>query len=168
MSDRRLVRATREAVLAALAEHDQIGQAAFLAKYGFKKAVRYRLMHNGKAYDSKAIIGAAFSYLPGSPPPLTAPEFSGGAATVEKHPTTLGFTVEQASQTTPRNPPWTRDEVILALDLYIGNRETFLPPEHAEVIALSDTLKAIAQAAGSEILPQSQRGCNEARQLPAV
>ena len=50
---------TREAVLAALAEHDQLGQDQFLDKYGFDRARLYVLVHDGKPYDSKAIVGAA-------------------------------------------------------------------------------------------------------------
>ena len=59
---------TREAVLAALAEHDELGQDQFLAKYGFDRARLYVLVHDGKPYDSKAIVGAAHGFLPGQKP----------------------------------------------------------------------------------------------------
>jgi 5-methylcytosine-specific restriction enzyme A len=47
-----------------------------------------------------------------------------------------------------RNPPWTRDELILALDLYLGHRGH--PPDqtHPDVIELSEVLNRIAQGLG--------------------
>lgn len=84
---------TREAVLKALDEYDQLGQDVFLDKYGFHPARSYLLVHGGKYYDSKAIIGAAHGYLPGRKP-LIAGDFSGGAATVAPRLRSLGFTVQ--------------------------------------------------------------------------
>ena len=91
---------TREAVLAAIAEYDELGQDAFLDKYGFHPARSYLLVYDGKRYDSKAIIGAAHGYLPGSKP-LTAGEFSGGEATVARRLRRLGFTVQVGDDLTP-------------------------------------------------------------------
>jgi hypothetical protein len=51
-----------EVVRKAVAEFDRIGREAFLAKYDFGKARDYFLAHGGGRYDSKAIIGAAYSY----------------------------------------------------------------------------------------------------------
>ena len=72
---------TREAVLAAVAEYDELGQDRFLGKYGFARARLFVLVHDGKSYDSKAIIGVAHGFLPGQSP-LTPRQFSGGEATV--------------------------------------------------------------------------------------
>jgi 5-methylcytosine-specific restriction protein A len=83
---------TREAVLAAIAEYDELGRDAFLDKYGFHPARSYVLVHDGKSYDSKAIVGVAHGYLPGRKP-LAAGRFSGGAATVEPLLRALGFNV---------------------------------------------------------------------------
>lgn len=83
---------TREAVLAAVAEYDELGQAQFLSKYGFDRARLYVLVHDGKPYDSKAIVGAAHGYLPGQRP-LAAHQFSGGEPTVGRL-RRLGFTVQ--------------------------------------------------------------------------
>lgn len=91
---------TREAVLAALAEHDELGQDQFLDKYGFDRARLYVLVHDGKPYDSKAIVGAAHGYLPGQKP-LTAGQFSGGEATVGRLLRRLGFTVQVGDALTP-------------------------------------------------------------------
>ena len=51
-----------QAILAAVAEYDRLGRSAFLDKYGFHPARTYELVLNGKPYDSKAIVGAAYGY----------------------------------------------------------------------------------------------------------
>lgn len=78
---------TRAAILEAIKECDTLGEAAFLAKHGYGKSAKFVLRHNGKDYPSKAIVGAAAE--------LSAKEFSGGRATVEKLLTRHGFRVEQ-------------------------------------------------------------------------
>ena len=45
-----------------------------------------------------------------------------------------------------RNPNWTRDELILALDLYMRHRPAVLGNGSTEVIELSDTLNRLARA----------------------
>lgn len=44
-----------------------------------------------------------------------------------------------------RNPIWTRDELILALDLYVRHRPAVLGKTSAEVIELSDMLSRLAR-----------------------
>ena len=78
-----------KAVRQAMTEYDQLGQEAFLAKYGYRKANKFFLIHAGKKYDSKAICGVAHGYQFGTP--LRSNEFSGGAATVQKKLEQLGF-----------------------------------------------------------------------------
>ena len=90
---------TREAVLAAVAEYDKLGQDDFLRKYGFDRARSYLLIHDGRAYDSKAIVGAAHGFLRGETP-LTSRQFSGGEATVGRLLRRLGFTVRIPAQLT--------------------------------------------------------------------
>ena len=53
---------TRDGVLTAIEEFDRLGRAAFLDKYGFGEARSYYLVHEGKQYDSKAIVGVAHGY----------------------------------------------------------------------------------------------------------
>jgi 5-methylcytosine-specific restriction enzyme A len=48
-----------------------------------------------------------------------------------------------------RNPPWSRDELILALDLYIRHRERLPSPKHPEIIEASQLLRQLAGALGS-------------------
>jgi AAA domain (dynein-related subfamily) len=84
---------SRDSVLAAVAEFNQLGQAAFLEKYGFKTADRFFLELDGHRYDSKAIIGAAYGYEFPDRGPLRFNEFSGGAATVQRVLERLRFKV---------------------------------------------------------------------------
>ena len=90
---------TRKAVLAAVAEYDRVGQSAFFSRYGFDPARLYLLIHDGKPYDSKAIVGAAHGFLPGEKP-LAASQFSGGEATVGRLLRRLGFTVQVGDELT--------------------------------------------------------------------
>jgi 5-methylcytosine-specific restriction protein A len=90
---------TRAAVLEAIAECDRLGRDEFLAKYGFDRARSYLLIHGGKAYDSKAIVGVAHRFLPAERA-LAARDFSGGEATVGRLLRGLGFTVQVGDLTT--------------------------------------------------------------------
>ena len=46
-------------------------------------------------------------------------------------------------ESVPRNPPWSRDELILALDLYFRVRPSQPSKDHPEIIALSQVLNAL-------------------------
>lgn len=147
--ERNTAKLTRPAVLRAMAEHDAIGQAAFLQKYGFKPARKYRLWYNGKAYDSKAIAGAAFGYLQGNPPPLQWDEFSGGIERVVPVMEKLGFSFQPAPGEAPkRNPLWTRDQIILALDLYVKHGGRDPGAAHPDVVEVSALLRQMATEEG--------------------
>lgn len=58
--------------------------------------------------------------------------------TISDHPATPG-----AGTRTPRNPPWQRDELILALDLYFRHPPNSIGKTHSEVVALSDLLNTL-------------------------
>lgn len=47
-----------------------------------------------------------------------------------------------------RNPAWSREELILALDLYLKNRDSLPGPKSAEVIALSNFLMTLGRTLG--------------------
>lgn len=47
-----------------------------------------------------------------------------------------------------RNPVWTKDETVLALELYLKHRPRLLDDTHSEVVKLSEELKALARANG--------------------
>jgi 5-methylcytosine-specific restriction protein A len=139
---------TKPAVMSAIAECDHVGHDEFLALYGFRPARRYVLELNGQRYDSKAIAGVAHKYIAPGGKPLGADEFSGGDATVAAKLRDLGFTVTDMGPLEIRNSPWTRDELILALDLYLRNRES--PPGKAspEVADLSALLHLLGERLG--------------------
>jgi len=107
---------TKNAVVAALEEYEAIGADAFLSQYGFAPAKRYWLEWNGKRYPSKAIAGVAHKYIDGNQL-LPSASFTGGEASVGRKLRQLGFVIDAPE----RNPPWSRDELILALDLYFTN-----------------------------------------------
>ncbi|MGW6377059.1 HNH endonuclease [Rhodococcus sp. NPDC055112] len=130
-----LANLTAESVERALAECEDLGDDAFLAKYEFGRATAYVIHHNGRTYDSKAIAGAAHGHLPGRAP-LRKDEFSGGEKTVARKLRKLGFHVPPA-----RSPKWTRDEVILACDLLMQNHWKYLTPEDERVVELSALLQ---------------------------
>ena len=83
------------AVHEAIEEYDRLGETAFLEKYGYGAAQKYLLVVDGKAYDSKAILGVAHGYQFREKGPLDSGEFSGGAATVVPKLEKLGFTVRE-------------------------------------------------------------------------
>ncbi len=95
---------SRAAVLKAIEEFDERGREGFLDKYGYGQAHRYFLVHNGKRYDSKAIIGVAHRYEGEGKRALKSDEFSGGEATVKRKLEELGFTVEKQSNPEKREP----------------------------------------------------------------
>ena len=75
-------------------EYDDLGQDNFLAQYGFGRARKFVLVHEGRAYDSKAILGAAHRVATGQP--LPAQSFSGGDPTVGRL-VALGFDIRDTS-----------------------------------------------------------------------
>jgi hypothetical protein len=81
----------KSAVLRAMAEYDELGRDAFLARYGYGPARSYFVVHDGKRYDSKALAGAAVGKQFPASGPLAAAEFSGGEATVKAKLEQLGF-----------------------------------------------------------------------------
>jgi hypothetical protein len=88
---------SREAVLAAMAEFDQIGRDAFLEKYAFGPAREYVVVEDGHEYDSKALLGAAYGYQFAGGEPLRSQDFSGGDET-RRVLDRLGFTVRSISE----------------------------------------------------------------------
>jgi hypothetical protein len=76
-----LGRLTREAVEQAIFEFDRLGRDAFLEKYGFRRATRYALEHEGRTYDPKAVAGVAYGFDHPNQGPLRSEEFSGGIET---------------------------------------------------------------------------------------
>jgi hypothetical protein len=80
-----------EHVLQAIEEHDRLGRSAFLAQHGFPESKGFVLRHEGRDYDSKAVLGVAHRYATGTP--LRAADFSGGRDVAGRRLTALGFEV---------------------------------------------------------------------------
>lgn len=81
----------RRHVLRAIRDCLDAGDAEFLSVHGFKPANRFLLHHNGRFYQSKAIVGVAHGYATDT---TWGPrDFSGGTATVQRTLERLGFEV---------------------------------------------------------------------------
>lgn len=143
------------AVRKAMAEFDRIGRDAFLTKYKLGGAHGWLLIKGKREYDAKAILGVAYGYQFPERGHLTSGDFHGGEPTA-RCLRRMGFTVIEPSGspalapklTSSRNPPWTRDELILALDLYMRHRPSLLDDRHQAVIELSDLLGRLATLEG--------------------
>ncbi|WP_083922974.1 HNH endonuclease [Neomegalonema perideroedes] len=57
---------------------------------------------------------------------------------------------EEAPDPKTRNPPWTRDELLIALDLYLRHRPRFLEPHSPEIQEASALLNRLGAALGVE------------------
>lgn len=93
----------RQAVIHAMQEFDRMEPDAFYRKYGFGKALKFFILHNGRHYDSKAIAAVAHRHQFGSPLKNT---FSGGIATVVPVLRRLGFEIvgKKIDESTVRLP----------------------------------------------------------------
>src|SRR4051794_34703785 len=83
----------RDAILSALQEYDRLGRDEFLRKYGYGRAKRYFVEHEGRLYDSKAIVGVAHGYQFPEQGPLTNDLFSGGEIMTKRHLEGVGFRI---------------------------------------------------------------------------
>lgn len=97
-------------------------------------AHKYAIEEAGQLYPVKQIVSLA-SGIPVS-------EFSGGVSAGQANEAAeeAGFRIVTLHT---RNPDWTRDELIIALDLYLRHRPSPPGKSSKEVIALSDTLNRI-------------------------
>lgn len=81
----------------AAAEYDKLGQEDFLTFYHFGRARAYLLIIDGKPYDSKAILGAAYGYATGAA--LGPHDFSGGVHGAARVLRDLGFEIRNIRDT---------------------------------------------------------------------
>lgn len=93
----------RNAVLAAIEEFDQLGRDAFLAKYGFGPSTRYTLRRDGRNYDVKAIVGAAYGHQYPDRAPLSSADFSSGLGTTVPKLKSLGFEIVEPEELSIRD-----------------------------------------------------------------
>lgn len=108
---------TREAVLATMAQMDAMGEAEFLKAHGYGPSKKYRVMHAGRSYPSKAVLGVAAG--------LAARDFSGGASHTARVLTKLGFEVHEVAKGAIAT--------VLAVVAGVALSWPFLPPEQPEM-----------------------------------
>lgn len=93
------------AVHSAMSTYDEMGREQFLAEYGFGPAQKYWLVHEGRYYDSKAIVGVAHLHQTGAL--LSGSDFTGGLSGAVRILKALGFGVVTNDEETSSNegPP---------------------------------------------------------------
>lgn len=122
-----LSKLTHPYVLRAIDECDNLGREEFLATYGFAKAHEYFLLHGARAYDSKAIVGFAYSLMTGEK--YNAKDFSGGRVLADRL-RLLGFEVTG-------DMDWKLEEQVLACDLLYQNNWLTIPERDPRIVQLS-------------------------------
>jgi 5-methylcytosine-specific restriction protein A len=123
----------RPSVEAAAKAYDAAAdKAAFRRRFDRGARSDYNLVLGRKRYPSKVIVSAAYEHMTGK----QVSGFSGGMSGAALVLVNLGFEIDDV---TPRNPNWSEDELILALELY---RQVGLANQaHPAVIALSELLR---------------------------
>ncbi|MDJ0106532.1 HNH endonuclease [Rhodococcus erythropolis] len=127
-----LSKLTHPYVLRAIDECDNLGREEFLATYGFAKAHEYFLLHGARAYDSKAIVGFAYSLMTGEK--YNAKDFSGGRVLADRL-RLLGFEVTG-------DMDWKLEEQVLACDLLYQNNWLTIPERDPRIVQLSNFLRS--------------------------
>ena len=115
----------------------------------FGKATKYQVEHEGNRYDPKPVVAHAVKHLTGKPlrpKDFSSGEGSGQAVAVLRN---LGFSVVEIRGS--RNPVWTADEIILALDFYLKHRASMPNKTDASVAELSEELRALSDALGGDL-----------------
>lgn len=114
----------RAAVLRAIEDFDRLGRDEFLLQHGFGRSRAYFLRHEGKLYDSKAIVGVAHGYSGAERGALAPTQFTGGEATVAQTLRGLGFEV-QVSTTQPIVAPAGNVSAEGVAYWWVNNKQTF-------------------------------------------
>jgi hypothetical protein len=83
---------TRDDVLRAIREYDQLGPEEFFSEHGFGRSRSYELVWDKRRYPHKAILGTAYELATGQR--LASGNFEGGKSGAVAVLRTLGFTVE--------------------------------------------------------------------------
>lgn len=85
---------TRRGVDLAIAQFDDLGREAFLAKHEFDPSRHYFVVHEGRRYDSKAIAAAARSIENPDEEPRRPKDLNGGAKAAARRLENLGVQIE--------------------------------------------------------------------------
>ena len=83
---------TRDDVVRAIGEYDQLGPEAFFAAHGFGPSRSYELVFDQRRYPHKAILGTAYQLATGHR--LAPGDFEGGKSGAVAVLTKLGFTIQ--------------------------------------------------------------------------
>ena len=87
---------SRDDVIHAIEEYDQLGPDQFFAQHGFAPTTTYELIWNDGSYPPKALLGTAYEFATGQR--LASADFEGGKAGAVRVLGNLGFTVQQISR----------------------------------------------------------------------
>jgi len=83
---------TRDDVLRAIQEYDQLGPEGFFSAHGFGPSRSYELVWDERRYPHKAILGTAYEFATGQH--LASGDFEGGKSGAVAVLRKLGFTVQ--------------------------------------------------------------------------
>jgi hypothetical protein len=83
---------TRDEVVRAIHEYDQLGAEAFFSAHGYAPTTTYDLVWDKHRYPPKAILGTAYEFATGTR--LASGDFEGGKSGAVKVLGNLGFTVQ--------------------------------------------------------------------------
>jgi hypothetical protein len=158
---------TRDSVLAAMERFEGRDRDEVLEEHGFRRALDYVVDHEGTEYDSKALYGIAYGIqFPDRPPARDTPGFTGGADTVVRALTNLGFAVRRRKPETSVDDVSTGGRVWLVRagregvyeGLAIDQGVTLIGWSEMGALSLTasrDDLKARIEAVWDEHRPQS-------------
>ncbi|WP_212827297.1 HNH endonuclease [Catellatospora sp. TT07R-123] len=127
-----LLQITREAVLAAVAEYDELGQPLLLERYGLEQTHACWFVHNGRKYDSKAIMVAAHEHVGGGA--LTPSDFGDGQRTMILQLRRLGFEITRVDSRRPSGHAGT--SLFDVLDRLSTHRLGGIPSRHKPLALL--------------------------------
>jgi hypothetical protein len=101
---------TASAIRQAMTEWDTLGKEEFLQRRHATGAARYHLVENGRSYDAKPIVQAAYAIDHPDQPALEAGDFRGDRRTIAEPLQELGFWVEtDEPETDEAEPPLGHD-----------------------------------------------------------
>jgi hypothetical protein len=84
---------TRDEVLRAIKEFDELGPERFYSEHGFAPTTTYELVLDERRYPPKAILGTAYEFATGQR--LASGDFEGGKSGAVKVLGELGFSIQE-------------------------------------------------------------------------
>jgi hypothetical protein len=89
---------SKDAILQAIHEFDDVGRESFLRKYGFAPSRKYLLFYDFALYDTRPVIAAAHGFQFPDLGPLKPREFKGRDKAVHRKLESMGFTIHATSK----------------------------------------------------------------------